>query len=90
MIRKGRPFASAEWCKDAMKHSFLGYQITERVNVLTGEVTETRELRKTRELSTGAMIYFMEQVESWARDIGCLLTIPDNSEYMRIKREQNQ
>ena len=26
LISNGREFATPEWCKDAMKHSFLGYE----------------------------------------------------------------
>lgn len=88
--RRGRAFATAAWCKAAMKHTFLGYREEEHMNVLTGELTVTRELVRTRDLKTAPMFYFMEQVEAWCSGIGCLLTIPETSDYMRLKRKQNQ
>ncbi len=90
LIARGRKFATPEWCKDAMKHSFLGYQRTERVNVLTGEVTASQELIATRRLKTAPMFHFMSEVEAWCTGIGCLLTIPETSAYMKLKRKQNQ
>ncbi len=90
LIKAGRKFATPEWCKDAMKHSFLGYEEKERVDVVTGEKITVRDLRKTRDLNTAAMHYFMNEIEAWCVSIGCLLTIPDSSEYMKLKREQNQ
>ncbi|WP_024873132.1 recombination protein NinB [Tolumonas lignilytica] len=90
LIAAGRKFATPEWSKDAMKHSFLGYIETDRVDVVTGAVMTVRELQHTSRLNTGAMYHFMEQVEAWCASIGCLLTIPNNSEYMKLKMEQNQ
>lgn len=73
-----------------MKHTYLGYEEMERIDVITGERMTVQELRHTSSLDTGAMHYFMTQVEGWAASIGCLLTIPTDSEYMRIKEKQNE
>lgn len=87
---KGRAFATPEWCKDAMKYTFLGFEAVGHTNVTTGEIMAYSELKHTSNLSTGEMFHFMEQVESWCAGIGCLLTIPEKSEYMTIKKQVNQ
>ena len=88
--RRGRGFATPEWVKCAMKHTYLGYKEEERTDVVTGEKVIVRELIKTSTLDTGAMHFFRGQVEDWAFDNGCLLTIPSDSEYMRLKEKQNE
>lgn len=88
LVSKGRKFASKEWCHDAMRHSFLAYDEREYMDVTTGEITTTRTLRSTTKLNTGGFTFYLEQIEAWAMGIGCLLPVPENSEYMRLKREQ--
>lgn len=90
LIKKGRKFATKEWCHDAMRHSFLGYDRKELVDVNTGEVQVRQSLRSTTKLQTGEFTFYLEQIEAWATGIGCLLPVPDNSEYMRLKREQER
>ena len=85
---KGRKFATKEWCHDAMRHSFLGYERKELVDVITGEVQARQTIRSTTKLQTGEFTFYLEQIEAWALNIGCLLPVPENSEYMRLKREQ--
>ncbi len=87
---RGREFATKEWCHDAMRHSFLGYERKELIDVTTGEVQARQTLRSTTSLSTGAFTFYLEQIEAWALNIGCLLPVPENCEYMQLKREQNQ
>ncbi|WP_273761559.1 recombination protein NinB [Aeromonas hydrophila] len=89
LIRHGRIQATPEWVKDAMKHSFLGYIETERINVITGERITVSELKHTSSLDTGEMHYFLSHVEVWAVNINCRLTIPDNCEYRKLKEIQN-
>ncbi|MBC8947278.1 YbcN family protein [Xenorhabdus indica] len=81
---------SPDEVKDMLKHTFLGYEVVERIDVNTQEVEHVRTLRQTSRLDTGEMFRFMEQVEQWAVDIGCFVTIPDDSEYMKLKRRQEQ
>ena len=90
LIGKGRKFATKDWCHDAMRHSFLGYDRKELIDVKTGEVQVRQSLRSTTKLQTGEFTHYLEQIEAWATGIGCLLPVPDNSEYMRLKREQVQ
>ena len=85
LIRRGKDFASPEWVKDAMKHTYLGYVEREMVDVVTGETTVIRSLRHTSDLDTGDMHFYLTQVEGWALSLGCKLTVPADSEYMNLK-----
>ena len=89
LIRRGKDFASPEWVKDAMKHTYLGNVEREMVDVVTGETTVIRSLRHTSDLDTGDMHFYLTQVEGWALSLGCKLTVPADSEYMNLKDKQN-
>ena len=89
LIRRGKDFASPEWVKDAMKHTYLGYMEREMVDVVTGETTVIRSLKHTSDLDTGDMHFYLTQVEGWALNLGCRLTVPADSEYMKLKDKQN-
>ena len=89
LIRRGKDFASPEWVKDAMKHTYLGYVEREMVDVVTGETTVIRALKHTSDLDTGDMHFYLTQVEGWALNLGCRLTVPADSEYMKLKDKQN-
>ncbi len=73
-----------------LKHTFLGYEVVDMVDVTTQLTERVRTLRKTSKLDMGEMFHFMEQVERWAVGINCFVTIPDNSEYMKLKRKQDE
>lgn len=88
LIKRGKPFASPEWVKDAMKHTFLGYEEREMVDVKTGDKTAVRSLRHTSKLDTGDMHFFLSQVEMWAAEFGLALTIPNGCEYSNLKQKQ--
>ncbi|PHM61220.1 YbcN family protein [Xenorhabdus ishibashii] len=81
---------SPDEVKEMMKHTFLGYEVVERIDARTQEVEHVRTLRQTSKLDTGEMFRFMEQVEQWAVGIGCFVTVPENSEYMKLKQEQER
>lgn len=78
-----------ETVKEMLKHTFLGYEVTEMIDATTQHTERVRTMRKTSKLDTGEMFHFMGQVELWATGIGCFVTIPENSEYMKLKREQD-
>lgn len=88
LIKRGKPFASPEWVKDAMKHTYLGYEHREMVDVVTGERTQIQTLRHTSGLDTGDMHQYLTQVEGWALNVGCRLTIPADSEYNQLRQKQ--
>ena len=90
LLKNGRKWAAPEFVKDMLKHSFLRYKDAMRLDVSTNQPTKIRDLIHTSDLSTGDMFHFMEQCEAYSVGIGCLLTIPEKSEYMQNKRVQNQ
>ena len=90
LISKGRDQATPEWCKEAMKHTFLGYEMRNKTNVITGEIFTTSELKRTRDLNTGEMTHFLDRIYNWALNINCFLTIPENSEYAKLTEQQNK
>ena len=90
LIKRGKAFATPEWVKDAMKHTYLGYESREMVDVTTGERTLIQTLRHTSSLDTADMHHYLTQVEGWALNIGCRLTIPAESEYQKLKVKQDE
>ena len=90
LLKHGRRWATPEFVKDMLKHSFIGYRETVRLDVSTNKTEKKHELVHTSDLSTGDMFHFMEQCEAYSVGIGCLLTIPEKSEYMVNKRAQNE
>ena len=90
LLKHGRKWAIPGFVKDMLKHSFLGYKDTMRLDVSTNQPVKVRELIHTSDLSSGDMFHFMEQCEVYSVGIGCLLTIPEKSEYMHNKRAQNE
>ena len=90
LLKHGRKWATPEFVKDMLKHSFLGYKDTMRLDVSTNKPAKVRELIHTSDLSSCDMFHFMAQCEAYSVGIGCLLTIPEKSEYMQNKRAQNQ
>jgi len=90
LIQRGRTDCSPEWVKQAMKYTYLGFEKTEFTDVVTGERACRETLRKTSRLKTGEMFDFMTRVQAWAMNIGCLLTVPENCEFAKLDREQNQ
>lgn len=90
LIKRGKAFATPEWVKDAMKHTYLGYEAREMVDVTTGDKTQIQTLRHTSSLDTADMHYYLTQVEGWALNVGCRLTIPRDSEYQKLKDKQNE
>ena len=78
------PTATRENMKLMMKCQFLG---TETIKI--GKITEIRnQVRKTRDLDVGEMVYFMDEVYHWGIDNGVLLSIPRESEYQKLKTKQ--
>lgn len=75
--------------KRSLKATYLGFETTEYTDVITGEKTQRETLRRTSKLDKGDMHYFLQQVESWAAQFGLILTTPEDSEYMKLKREQD-
>ncbi|PAV02389.1 hypothetical protein CBG25_11180 [Arsenophonus sp. ENCA] len=79
---------TAEQVKEMLKHTFLGYEVVERIDVTTQQPERVRTLKRTSKLDTGEMHVFMQKVECWAIGIRCFVTVPESSEYMKLKQEQ--
>lgn len=88
LIEKGKKDWTPEFTKSSLKHTFLGYEDKIRTDMVTGVQRVTSELKKTSDLDTGEMYYFMQQVESWATNIGCMVTIPNSGEYFKNKQRE--
>jgi hypothetical protein len=89
LIHSGRTDATPEWVKRNLKKTYLGSVEVEYVDFVTGEKTTTWEPRHTSDLDTGEMHHFLCQVEGWCAQFGLVLTIPDNSEFMQLRRQQD-
>lgn len=88
LIKHGRSNCSPEWCKDAMKFTFLGFEETTFTDVETGAQIVRETLRHTSKLKTGEMFHFMTKVQAWCLDIGCFLKVPVTSEFFELKTKQ--
>ena len=88
LIARGKQAWGTDFTKTNLKHTFLGYDMIETVDVTTGEFKRKSQLRHTSGLDTGEMYFFMQQVEQWAAGIGCLVTIPHNSVYQQLKARE--
>lgn len=51
---------------------------------------DIRQLRSTTKLTKGEMYYYMQQIDAFAHSHGFRLTIPDDSEYMKLKHKENE
>lgn len=49
---------------------------------------ETRYVKSTKELDTGEMTRYLEQVDAWAHQRGFRLTIPARCEYQQLRTQQ--
>lgn len=79
----GRPATKPE-VKLWMKHKFLGL-----CDVTYGDKVIRDQLRETSDLDSGEFYIFMERMwEYAATDFGIFLPIPEDSEYKKIKAQQ--
>lgn len=91
LIRHGRVDWNEEKTKENLKRTFLGVEKSESVNMITGERTVQYVTRHTSDLDIGDMHYFMNQVFTWTLDaLGFSLTIPEDSEFMKLRNQQNE
>ena len=68
---------------DILCHLFLGYdvKIVGRTQIGPSLVT----LTWPHDLPTGKMTRFMRQIEVWAIDHGCMLPVPEDNEYAKLR-----
>lgn len=89
LIGKGKTDCTPEWCKEMVKYKFLGTYRTEITDIVTGKKGFITQIRHSSKLETGEMTDFITQYIAWAVDIGCYLSLPQDSEYMKLIQEQN-
>lgn len=88
VLNGSRRHSSIHSVKDALKHTYLGYETKDLVDVVTGDITTIQSLRHTSDLDTGEMYVFLCKVEAWAVNIGCHLTIPQSCEFQLLRDKQ--
>ena len=82
-FKPARPELDEEEMKAIVKYRFLGTE-----SIKAGKIMIENQLRHTSKLKRGEMYHFMEQVNQWCLDLGLNLTVPDDSEFMQIRRSQ--
>jgi hypothetical protein len=80
---QGKDNVDPERLKLLLKYKFLG---TEDIQV--GSKVVPGVVRSTKKLDRGEMHDFMGKCENWLLDLGVRLTIPGDSEYMKLKEAQ--
>ena len=89
LVGKGKDFATPEWCKDALKNTFLGVEDVFHTDVVTGVSTRRQELRHTSKLDVGEMKLYLDLVYHWCLDRGLMLTIPEGCQYQELCKREN-
>lgn len=77
------PTATPENMKLMMKQRFLGAE-----DIKIGKTIIENQVKHTSDLDKGEMVHFMDNVYHWARDNGIFLEVPENSEYQKLKNQQ--
>ena len=83
--RQGKQNVEPERLKLLLKNHFLG-----TVDVEVGSSVVPGVIRSTKKLDRAEMQHFMEQCELWFLDMGVKITIPGDSEYMKLREAQKQ
>lgn len=73
---------NAEQMKALMKLKFLGTE-----DIIVGNTVIEGQLKRTSKLDKGEMMRFMDDVYDWALDHGVRLSIPEDSEYMKLRKQ---
>lgn len=68
---------------DWMRDQFLGYTAEKKV----GKLTIKPQLLTTTELTKGEMFHYMSQIDHWAASWQLMLPKPEDSMYMKIRKE---
>lgn len=76
--------------KENLKETFLGYEDKETVNLKTGEVKVSSQLRHTSDLDKGDFMHFLNLIEGFAREYDIKLTIPVESEYYQLMKDSGE
>lgn len=90
LVKSGRRDCTPEWVKRNLKKTYLGCVEVTYTDFITGEKTTTWEPKHTSDLDTGDMYYFMMRIEAWAAQFGLTLPNPEDGEYFKLQRKQEE
>lgn len=80
--KKGSDFNTNEM-HEWMKHTFLGYEDAKVI----GKVEIPIQLRSTSKLTKSEMFDYMEKIDMYWAQLGCLLVTPSDSVYAKMKEK---
>ena len=78
------PTSTPDNMKLMMKLKFLGLE-----NIQVGKTIIKDQVKHSSGLDKGEMVHFLDQVYHWAKDSGLFLTVPEHSEYQKLKNQQD-
>lgn len=81
--KRGKKNCTPENIKLLLKSHLLGHE-----DIQIGSKTLQNVLKSTKKLDKGEFQHFMEQCEEWLISQGVALTIPADSEYMKLREAQ--
>ncbi|AUR84946.1 hypothetical protein NVP1064O_48 [Vibrio phage 1.064.O._10N.261.52.E2] len=90
LVSKGRNDWTPAYTKENLKNNFLGWEEKEYIDVKTGVKSYRSVLRSTSKLDKGESYLFTTAILEWSESIGCKIRIPEDSEYMKLKRTQTE
>jgi len=67
-----------------MRHKYLGYSKAKKI----GKTEIGELLNSTAKLKSSEFCHYMEKIDAWAAQCGCLLKSPDESEYRQFLSKQ--
>lgn len=65
-----------------IKQQFLGFE-----DITFNKTVIPQQLKRTSKLDRGEMYHFMDQIYHWSIELGAKLTLPQESEFMKIRAE---
>ena len=90
LIAQGRKEWTPKKTKDSLKSKYLGWEDTEFVDVVTGEITIKTTLRATSDLDVGESFHYTTQIIEWCEWMDISIEIPATCEYRALQDLQNE
>ena len=90
LIAQGRSEWTPKKVKDSLKSKYLGWEDTEFVDVVTGEISTKTTLRATSDLDTGQSFHYTTQIIEWCEWMDIPIQIPATCEYRSLQELQEK